>query len=100
VWTWLLPHYALAHYSAYGDKDAALQLLSPFADLHRAMAVGTLPEVADGDPPHTPRGCFAQAWTVAETLRAWHELTAQRPKRARKPAARASKAKVGVTGRR
>jgi predicted glycogen debranching enzyme len=86
VWTWLLPHYALAHHAAYGDRDEALRLLAPMADLHRAMAMGTLPEVADGDPPHTPRGCFAQAWTVAETLRAWHELSEATP-RARRPAA-------------
>jgi predicted glycogen debranching enzyme len=79
VWTWLLPHYALAHHRAYGDRDAALRLLAPMQDLQRAMALGTLPEVADGDPPHAPRGCFAQAWTVAETLRAWHELAAASP---------------------
>jgi len=35
-------------------------------------ALGTLSEVFDGDPPHTPGGAFAQAWSVAETLRAWH----------------------------
>ena len=78
VWTWLLPHYALAHHAAYGDRDAALRFLAPLADLEAGMAIGTLPEVADGDAPHAPRGCFAQAWTVAETLRAWHELTAAR----------------------
>lgn len=80
VWTWLLPHYALAHFRAYGDREAALALLEPHADLMRAMAMGTLPEVADGDAPHTPRGCFAQAWTVGETLRAYHELVAAKPK--------------------
>ena len=80
VWTWLLPHYALAHHAAYGDRDEALRLLAPFADLQQGMALGTLPEVADGDVPHAPRGCFAQAWTVAETLRAWHQLSAVRPR--------------------
>ncbi len=92
VWTWLLGHYALAHYSAYGDRDEALRVLAPMADLHRGMAVGTLPEVADGDPPHAPRGCFAQAWTVAETLRAWHVLSAARPKAAKRVRVRASRA--------
>jgi glycogen debranching enzyme len=33
--------------------------------------LGTLGEIFDGDPPFTPRGCIAQAWTVAEVLRAW-----------------------------
>ncbi len=87
VWTWLLPQYALAHFRAYGDRDEALRLLLPMRDLQRAMALGTLPEVADGDAPHTPRGCFAQAWTVGETLRAWHELAAVQARGAR-PAAR------------
>jgi glycogen debranching enzyme len=36
--------------------------------------VGSLSEIFDGDPPHTPRGCIAQAWTVAEVLRVWKEL--------------------------
>lgn len=88
VWTWLLPHYALAHFRAYGDRDAALALLEPYCDLMRGMAMGTLPEVADGDAPHAPRGCFAQAWTVAETLRAYHELVAAKSKP--KPRARAA----------
>jgi hypothetical protein len=33
--------------------------------------VGSVSEIFDGDPPFTPRGCFAQAWSVAELLRAW-----------------------------
>jgi glycogen debranching enzyme len=33
--------------------------------------VGSLSEVFDGDAPMRPRGCIAQAWTVAEVLRAW-----------------------------
>jgi predicted glycogen debranching enzyme len=99
VWTWLLPHYALAHYRAYGDRAAALALLSPFGELMQGMALGTLPEVADGDAPHTPRGCFAQAWTVAETLRAWHELGAARPAaRTARPAVRRAQRRVVVRG--
>jgi len=39
-----------------------------------AYGVGSLGEVFDGEPPHLPRGCPFQAWTVAETLRAWTEL--------------------------
>uniref|UniRef100_A0A832MNE6 Glycogen debranching protein n=1 Tax=Eiseniibacteriota bacterium TaxID=2212470 RepID=A0A832MNE6_UNCEI len=78
VWTWLLPHYALAHARVHHDRAAALALLEPLGDLAWSMGVGTLPEVADGDPPHTPRGCFAQAWSVAETLRAWHALSGTR----------------------
>jgi len=35
--------------------------------------LGTLNEINDGDPPYTPRGCIAQAWSVAEPLRAYIE---------------------------
>ena len=36
-----------------------------------AYGIGTLGELFDGDPPFTPRGCIAQAWTVAEVIRAY-----------------------------
>jgi predicted glycogen debranching enzyme len=83
VWTWLLPHYALAHDRVYDDPAGALSLLEPLGTLAYAMGMGTLPEVADGDPPHAPRGCFAQAWSVAETLRVWHALEARKRPRGR-----------------
>ncbi len=90
VWTWLLPHYALAHHRVHDDAAAAQRLLEPFARLMWEMGAGTLPEVADGDAPYRPRGCFAQAWTVAETLRAWHVLEARIVKPGRKTARRAA----------
>jgi len=99
VWTWLLPHYALAHHGAYGRRDEALRLLEPLGDLEHAMALGTLPEAADGDPPHAPRGCFAQAWTVGETLRAWHAISAARPLRREAPVKRVRKAANRVAAR-
>ena len=37
--------------------------------------LGTVSEIFDGDAPYAPRGCFAQAWGVAETLRAWHVIS-------------------------
>ncbi|TMA24942.1 MAG: glycogen debranching protein, partial [Deltaproteobacteria bacterium] len=83
VWTWLLPHFAIAHERVYGDRATALGFLEPMGRLLAAMGVGTLPEVADGDPPHAPRGCLAQAWSVAEVLRAYHALSSE-PKRPRR----------------
>ena len=60
---------------------------------------GNVSEIFDGDRPHHPRGCFAQAWSVAEVLRAIVEhglaVEDQRPTRAR---ARAAKAKRGSGG--
>ena len=83
VWTWLLPQYALAHLQVHGDRAAALAYLEPLGDLIGEMGVGTLPEVAEGDPPHAPRGCFAQAWSVSEVLRVWHLLQAPAKRTAR-----------------
>ncbi len=78
VWTWLLPPYALARWRATGDAASALAAIAPMEGLMRGFGVGTLPEVADGDAPHRAAGCMAQAWSVAETLRAWVELAKAR----------------------
>jgi glycogen debranching enzyme len=48
--------------------------------------LGSIAEILDGDPPFAPRGCFAQPWSVAETLRAWCEINgppSRTPPRAR-----------------
>jgi predicted glycogen debranching enzyme len=71
VWTWLLGPFALAHHRVHGDAARALSLLEPLADHLSAYAVGSLAEIFDAAPPHRARGCIAQAWSVAETLRAW-----------------------------
>ena len=78
VWTWLLPHYVIAHERVYGDRDRALGFLEPLGRLSASYGIGTLGEIADGDAPHLPRGCIAQAWSVAEALRAYHALAIDR----------------------
>ncbi len=74
VWGWLLGPFALAHLRVYNDPAAALQYLEPLGSHIGALGLGTLAEIFDGDPPHAPRGCIAQAWTVGEVLRAWSEI--------------------------
>jgi glycogen debranching enzyme len=74
VWSWLLGPFALAHFRVYGDAQHANMLLEGLAAHLGEACLGTLSEIMDGDPPHRPRGCFAQAWSVSETLRAWHSL--------------------------
>jgi predicted glycogen debranching enzyme len=74
VWTWLIGAYVEAHYRVYGDRDAALNLLLPFVDHLRDAGLGSISEILEGDPPHLPRGCIAQAWGVAEVLRVWRSL--------------------------
>ena len=74
AWGWLLGPFALAHFCAYGDRNLALSFVEPLGKQIHAHCLGTLSEIADGDAPFTPRGCIAQAWTVAEVLRVWHFL--------------------------
>lgn len=76
VWGWLIGPYLDALLRYDGDKDAALRLLEGFAEQLTSGALGTISEVFDGDAPHTPRGCYAQAWSVAEVLRHWRALAA------------------------
>jgi predicted glycogen debranching enzyme len=71
VWGWLLGPFVLAHLRVYADRAAALSFLEPLGKQIHSHGLGTLSEIFDGDAPHTPRGCIAQAWTVAEVLRAW-----------------------------
>jgi predicted glycogen debranching enzyme len=76
VWTWLLGPFALAHARVYGDVALARSLLRPLAGELYDAGLGTLGEIADGSAPFTPRGAIAQAWSIAELLRAWHEIPA------------------------
>ncbi len=71
VWGWLLGLFVVAHVRVFNDPVAARAFLLPMAHHVAAYGLGTLGEIFDGDPPHTPRGSIAQAWTVAEVLRAW-----------------------------
>ncbi|KPQ38418.1 MAG: Glycogen debranching enzyme [Phormidium sp. OSCR] len=74
VWSWLLGPFAEAHYKVYGNKSQARSFLDPLFDHLAAGAMGSISEIFDGNPPHTPRGCFAQAWSVAELLRVMRQL--------------------------
>ena len=80
VWSWLLGPFARAHYRVYGDAHRARAYLEPIAQHLAAACVGSVSEVFDGDAPHSARGCFAQAWSVAEILRSWIYLDAKASK--------------------
>jgi predicted glycogen debranching enzyme len=71
VWGWLLGPFVLAHLRVYNDPVRASSYLEPFANHVCSSGLGTASEIFDGDPPFLPRGCIAQAWTVAELLRVW-----------------------------
>jgi predicted glycogen debranching enzyme len=74
VWAWLLGPFVRAHYRVYGDARLAQSFLAPLAQHLDSACVGTVSEIFDGDAPHGARGCFAQAWSVAEILRSWMYL--------------------------
>jgi predicted glycogen debranching enzyme len=80
VWGWLLGPYVRAHYRVHGDARLAQSLLEPMAQHLNSACLGTLSEIFDGDAPHNARGCFAQAWSVAEILRSWIYLERKIPK--------------------
>ncbi len=72
VWAWLIGPYVDAWLRLHPqDRAGARRLLCGF-DRHMSEAcIGSISEVFDGEQPHAPRGCVAQAWSVAEVLRAY-----------------------------
>ena len=76
VWPWLLGPYidALLRYRGEEGGAAARTLIANmYAHLGEA-GLGTIGEVFDGEAPHAPRGCIAQAWSVGEVLRVQAKL--------------------------
>lgn len=74
VWGWLIGAFALAHLRVHGDRDRALSFLTPTIDHLTNAGLGSISEIFDGDAPFNPKGCIAQAWSVAEVLRAYLEI--------------------------
>jgi predicted glycogen debranching enzyme len=77
VWTWPLGHFITAFIKVYGTSDEvknmAIRFIEPLKDHLDDACVGSISEIFDGYEPIVPRGCFAQAWSVAEILRAYIE---------------------------
>jgi predicted glycogen debranching enzyme len=71
TWGWLIGHYVQAHLRVYQDPQLARSFIEPMANHLNTGCVGSISEIFDGNVPFTPRGCFAQAWSVAEVLRTW-----------------------------
>jgi predicted glycogen debranching enzyme len=71
TWGWLIGHFVQAHLQVYNNPKLAHSFLLPIADHLQDDCIGSISEIFDGDVPFTPRGCFAQAWSVAEVLRGW-----------------------------
>jgi predicted glycogen debranching enzyme len=75
VWAWLIGPFIDAWVKVHpDDTDGARELLAGFTAHLQEVGIGTISEIFDAEPPFTPRGCIAQAWSVAEVLRCWHKL--------------------------
>lgn len=72
IWAWLIGPFVSAHLRVYCDTERARSYLLPLLRHLADNGLGSISEIFDAEPPFTPRGCFAQAWSVAEVLRAWH----------------------------
>ena len=71
VWPWLMGPFVDAYLRLHpGGEEHGRGLLARLLASLEEAGVGQIAEIYDGDPPHTPRGCIAQAWSVAEVLRA------------------------------
>jgi predicted glycogen debranching enzyme len=75
VWPWLMGPFVIAWFDAHGRDAAArqkcLQWLSALKEYRINEGMNQLPEVFDGDPPHHPGGCPAQAWSLALIIQAF-----------------------------
>ncbi len=78
VWPWLMGPFLGAWLKVNGDtagaREQAVRRLDELRHFASDEGLGQIPEVFDGDAPHRPGGCIAQAWSVAELLRVLDEL--------------------------
>jgi predicted glycogen debranching enzyme len=77
VWAWPIGHFIDAYVSSRGGgpqaRRDAKRFLIPLIEHLNDAGLGSISEIFDGAPPHDPKGCIAQAWSVAEVLRVWIE---------------------------
>jgi predicted glycogen debranching enzyme len=72
VWAWLIGPFIDAWLRVHpDDRTGARQWLQGLVDHLDHACVGSISEIFDAEKPFTPRGCIAQAWSVAEVLRCW-----------------------------
>jgi predicted glycogen debranching enzyme len=72
VWGWLIGPFIDAWLAVHpDDRVGARRFLEGYVDHLGEACIGSISEVFDAESPFTPRGCIAQAWSVAEVLRCW-----------------------------
>jgi len=77
AWTWPFPVFCEAWADVFGiqGRQTGLAWLGSSLSLLRTGCAGYIPEILDGDYPHTARGCDAQAWGASELARVWLKLS-------------------------
>ena len=77
AWGFILGGFITAYVKVYGaskkTSEEALDMIAPIKEHLRNNCVGSICEIFDGNAPHNGRGCYAQAWSVGETLRCYKE---------------------------
>ncbi|MBI3962235.1 MAG: glycogen debranching protein, partial [Deinococcus sp.] len=77
AWPWLMGPFIAAYIKVHRrtktSRQQAAQWLEPFRTHLHDAGLGQISEIFDGDAPHQPRGCIAQAWSISELLRAYVE---------------------------
>ena len=83
AWTWTFPIFCEALAKAWDFSPLAVAAARAYlGSMNRLLmegCAGHLPEIVDGDAPHTQRGCDAQAWGATEALRVWKLLNEKKP---------------------
>jgi predicted glycogen debranching enzyme len=97
IWPWLLgpfiTAYVKAHRRSPEARAQAERWMNAFSDHIQSAGLNQVSEILDAEPPHEPRGCIAQAWSVAELLRAAVEdIYEMKPARAAAEMARKAQA--------
>ncbi|HEV2696342.1 MAG TPA: amylo-alpha-1,6-glucosidase, partial [Verrucomicrobiae bacterium] len=81
AWTWTFPVFCEALAAAWQFSPAAVAAAKSYLGSSEKIlnegCLGQIPEILDGDAPHTQRGCDAQAWGVTEAIRVWKMLNSQ-----------------------
>jgi predicted glycogen debranching enzyme len=85
VWPWLLGPFVEAWVRVRGGdhdakREARTKFLGPLLAHLEEAGLGHISEIADGDPPHTPRGCPFQAWSLGEAIRLDRMVLAEVPR--------------------
>jgi 4-alpha-glucanotransferase len=75
VWSWLLGPFIRAWQRFYPGEPLPINWQPLLHHFQHEACLGSISEIFDGDPPHCPQGAIAQAWSVAELIRHWDDVT-------------------------